>query len=88
LKTHINSPYNDEFICNLLKEVEDKIAFVTNRDYKNSQYDLGILAKASDYTDLIDLSNILDRILKCNSCYSDIKIEDVVSLAKTKLNSC
>ena len=37
--------YNDEFICDLLKQVDDKIALVTNKDYKNSIYDLGLKTK-------------------------------------------
>lgn len=86
--TNVN--YDNEFIEDLLKQVESKIAFVSNRDYSNQIYDLGIKCKASDYTDLIELQGILDRILKCASCYSenDIKIEDVVALTKSKLNKC
>lgn len=80
--------YNDEFICDLLKQVDDKIALVTNKDYKNSIYNLGLKAEATDYSDLMDVSNILNKILKCHSCYADIEIEDVISMAKDKLNKC
>ena len=80
--------YNDEFICDLLKQVDNKIALVTNKDYKNSVYNLGLKSKATDYSDLIDIHNILNKILKCNSCYEDIDIEDVVTLTKNKLNKC
>lgn len=82
------SNYNDEFICNLLKQVDDKIALVTNKDYKNQIYDLGMKFQATNYSDLIDISNILNKILKCNSCYADIEIEDVVSMVKDKLSKC
>lgn len=80
--------YNDEFICNLLKQVDDRIALITNKDYKNNVYNLGLKFDATDHSDLIDLRNILDKILKCDSCYEDIDIEDVVSLTKNKLNKC
>jgi len=86
MNTDIN--YNEKFICGLLKEVDNKIALVSTRDYKNSVYNLGIKSKASDYTDLLDIHNILEKILKCHSCYDDIKIEDVVTLIKNKLNQC
>ena len=84
--TNIN--YNEKFICELLKEVDNKIALVSTRDYKNSVYNLGINSKASDYSDFLDMHNILEKILKCHSCYEDIKIEDVVTLVKNKLNQC
>jgi len=80
--------YNEEFVCNLLKQVDDKIAFVTNKDYKNSIYNLGSKTRVTNYSDLIDIHNILNKILKCNSCYEGIKIEDVVSMVKSKLNRC
>lgn len=80
--------YNDEFICNLQKEVQSKIALVTNKDYKNQIYGLGLKSNLAKYEDLLDASNILDKILKCASCYSDINIEDVVSMVKSKLSKC
>mgnify|MGYP003331309754 CR=1 FL=1 len=80
--------YNEEFICDLLKQVDNKIALVTNKDYKNSVYNLGLKSKAINHGDLIDIHNILNKILKCHSCYEDIDIEDVVSMVKNKLNKC
>jgi hypothetical protein len=80
--------YNEQFICDLLKQVSDKIAFVTTRDYKNSAYNLGLKKYVTDYSDLLDIYQILNKILKCHSCYEDVNIEDVVSLVKNKLNKC
>ncbi len=80
--------YDSEFICDLLKQVDAKISLITNKDYKNNVYNLGLKFDATDHTDLIDLRNILNKILKCDSCYEDINIEDVVSLTKNKLNKC
>lgn len=82
------SNYDEEFICGLKKEVDDKIALVSNKDYKNNVYVLGLKSKASHHTDLIEISRILDNLLNCYTCYEDIKIEDVVTLAKNKLNQC
>ena len=80
--------YNEEFICDLLKQVDNKIALVTVRDYKNSAYNLGLKKYVNNYSYLIDIHNILTKILKCNTCYADVNIEDVVSMVKNKLNNC
>lgn len=80
--------YNEEFICKLLSEVDSKIALVSNKDYKNSVYNLGMKFQATNYSDLIDIRNILNKILKCHSCYEGIEIEDVVNMVKNKLNKC
>jgi len=80
--------YNEEFICDLLSQVDNKIALVTTKDYKNSIYNLGMRFQATNYSDLIDIHNILNKILKCHSCYEDVDIEDVVSIVKDKLNKC
>jgi len=86
----VNSKYSEEFLCGLLKEVNDKIAHVTNRDYKNSVYNLGSHRNVGDYSDLIEMSRILDNIIKCNTCYNDedVDIEQVVSMIKNELNNC
>ena len=86
----VNSKYSEEFLCGLLKEVNDKIAHVTKRDYKNSVYNLGSHRNVGDYSDLIEMSRILDNIIKCNTCYNDedVDIEQVVSMIKNELNNC
>lgn len=86
----VNSKYSEEFLCGLLKEVNDKIAYVTNKDYKNSVYNLGSHRNLGDYSDLIEMSRILDNIIKCNTCYNDedVDIEQVVSMIKNELNNC
>lgn len=80
--------YNEEFICSLQKQVLDKIAFVTNKDYKNQVYSLGLNTNLAKQEELLDIYNILDKILKCTSCYGEIEIADVVSMVKTKLSNC
>lgn len=80
--------YNEEFVCNLKKQVDNKIALLSNKDYKNNVYVLGFKSQVSTHTDLITISEILDKILKCSSCYCDIDIEDVISIAKNKINQC
>lgn len=80
--------YNEEFICDLKNQVLAKIAFVTNKDYKNQIYNLGLKGNLTKQEDLIDIYNILDKILKCASCYEGIEIADVVSMVKTKLSNC
>jgi len=80
--------YDYDFICSLKKQVEDKIALVSNKDYKNNIYNLGLNSNITSYTDLIDISEILEKILKCNTCYCDLEIEDIISMVKSKLNNC
>lgn len=84
--TEVN--YNDEFITCLLKDVDSKIALVSDKDYKNQVYDLGLNVNISNYTSLLDIRNVLDKVLKCNNCYEELCIKDVISVAKTIINRC
>lgn len=78
--------YNDEFICNILVEINKKIALIGDKDYKNSIYNLGLCQSLENYKKLIRIKNILEKIQKCNSCYAGINIEDIVSVAKNLIN--
>lgn len=80
--------YNSDFICNLLKEVDNKIAFGADKDYKNQIYVLGLNVNLMHYEDLTELSEILDRVLKCEDCYADLDIEDIINKVKNKINNC
>lgn len=84
--TNIN--YNNEFITCLIKDVDNKLALVGNKDYKNNIYGLGLKMNIEKYKDLITLRNILEKVLQCSSCYKDIKIEDVVDIVKKELKNC
>lgn len=87
-ETEIN--YNNEFIGCLLKEVDDKISLISNKDYKTQIYNLGKSKNPASYSDLLFCHDILEKVLKCDSCFkqNDICIEDVVSVVKNKLQSC
>ena len=80
--------YNNDFICNLLKEVDNKIALGADKYYKNNIYVLGLKTNLDHYEELTELSEILNRILKCEDCYKDLDIKDVVNKVKNKLNKC
>lgn len=84
--TEVN--YDESFICNLIKEIDDKISLVSDRDYKNQVYDLGLSSNAYNYTNLLDIRTILDKMLKCDNCYEELCVEDVVGIAKNLLNRC
>lgn len=84
--TEVN--YDGVFIKQLLSQVEGKIALVSNKDYKNNVYNLGHKNTLHTHSNLIDMRNILDKILECNSCYEDFNIEDVISTAKNLINKC
>lgn len=78
--------YNEDFITCLLKEVDDKIALLSNKDYKNNIYNLGLCVHVSKYMKLIQFKEILEKVMNCNSCYDSLKIEDIVSQVKNELN--
>ena len=80
--------YDEEFIADLLKQVQNKISLITNKDYKNSIYNLGLHYDVTNHSNLLDIENILNKILKCDACYEDFNIEDIVSLTKNLLNKC
>lgn len=80
--------YTEEFIKDLKNQVDIKISFIVNKDYKNSIYGLGKNINLGDKSKFIEYSRILENILSCNDCYKDIKIDDVVSMIKNKLNEC
>ncbi len=84
----INVNYDYDFICDLKKQVDSKIAFVSNRDYKDSVYGLSLGIELDKYASLLEYSEILDKILKCHSCYKSLKIENIISQIKNTLNNC
>jgi len=84
----VTANYNNEFICNLLKQVDNKVALGADKDYKNSIYVLGLKTNLDHYEELTELSEILNRVLKCEDCYKDLDIEDIVNKVKNKLNKC
>lgn len=85
-----NANHDDVFVASLLKRVEDTIALVSNKDYKNNIYNLAVTRDMGTYSDLLQYRDILDKILKCHSCYNDedFKIEDIVSQVLLAINKC
>ena len=79
--------YDNVFINNLIKQLDNKIAFIADKDYKNSIYNLGLCGSIKEYKKLLRLRNILDKILKCDSCYAGMDIENIVSIAKNLINA-
>jgi len=77
--------YNEEFIQNLQNQIYIKLAYVTNRDLANIKYNLGMKEDVLDYSLLNTYAEILDKIMKCSTCFGCMKIEDVVSQIKNKL---
>lgn len=80
--------YTEDFVEDLISEVESKIALISNKDYKNNIYNLGLCNNLDIASDLIAVRDILNKILKCNTCYCDTNIQDVITIAKNKLNAC
>lgn len=84
----VSCHYNETFVRELINQVDDKIALITNKDYKNSVYDLGLHADVTKYSDLIEIQRILNKMLTCSECYEGYEIGDIVSMVKNKLQKC
>ena len=84
----MSANYNNTFITGLLKDVYNAIALGAEKDYKNSAYVLGLNINLDKYDDLIELSEILERALRCEDCYSDLNIEEIINISKNKINKC
>jgi len=85
-----NTLYNSEFVENLLKQVEDKIALLSNKDYKNAIYNLAA-SNITGYSDLLTCRDILEKVLKCHTCFvgcHEPRIEDIIQIVKSKINNC
>lgn len=80
--------YDSEFLCNLLKQIDDKISLISDKDYKNNIYDLGLNINLSRYQSLLDLRDIIQRVIDCNACYEEFDIEDIIFVAKNIINKC
>lgn len=78
--------YDEEFILHLQSQIYTKLAYVTNRDLANIKYNLGIECNVLDFQLLNTYAEMLDKLLQCSTCYSCIKIEDVISQIKNKIS--
>ena len=47
--------YNEEFVSCLIRDVEKKLALVSNKDYKNIVYGLNLKSSIFQYKDLVML---------------------------------
>lgn len=82
-----NTKYTEDFIENLLYQVDNKIALISNKDYKNNIYNLGLCENLQLGSELIQIREILSKILKCHSCYCPEDAENIVLLTLNKLNN-
>lgn len=81
-----NYNYNNEFIQNLLKEVEKSLAKKINKENSNRKFDLGFKT-CTNYSQLAVYRDILLTILNCTSCDLGYTVDEIVSLIKNKLNA-
>jgi hypothetical protein len=80
--------YTQDYIEHLICEVDGKISLLSNKDYKNNIYNLGLCQSLGIAKDLITIRSILYKLTKCHSCYCDSDTEDIVAITLNKLNNC
>lgn len=85
-KNNCDCGYSSEDIESLQLSIDSKLSQVVNRFRTSQKYDLGLQINEDSYLSLADYSRILTRILNCDTCFQDYKIEDIVSLIKNKIN--
>ena len=81
-----NYNHSNEFIQNLLKEVEKSLANKINKENSNRKFDLG-LNPCTNYSQLVAYRDILMAILNCSSCDLGYTTDEIISLVKNKLNA-
>lgn len=86
MKNECNCGYSQEDMFNLSLLVDKKLAKVANRYKASKKYDLGIAINKETFLVLAEYKRILTNIIYCNDCYKDMKITDIVSRIKNKIN--
>jgi len=81
-----NYNYSNEFVQNLLEQVEKSLAKKINKENSNRKFDLG-LSPCTNYSQLVAYRDILKSLLNCTSCYYGYTIDEIISLVKNKLNA-
>lgn len=78
--------YNKEYLRSVQDDISKKLALFTNKDLKNSVYNLGLNPNIDKYDVIWEYWEILEKITECNSCYNNQKIEDIITNIKNQLN--
>jgi len=81
----VNFSYSSVDISNLQNAINKAIAKKVNLKYFSDSFDLNYRFKDDLYLKLIEYNSILDKVVACNSCFKDYKIEDIISTIKTTL---
>lgn len=81
-----NYNYSNEFVQNLLEQVEKSLAKKINKENSNRKFDLG-LSPCTNYSQLVAYRDILKSLLNCTSCYYGYTTDEIISLVKNKLNA-
>lgn len=85
-KNNCNCGYSTEDIEDLQLLIDSKLSQVVNRYRTSQRFDLGLCMNQDNFLILADYSDMLTRILNCDTCFQDYKIEDIVSIIKNRLN--
>lgn len=81
-----NYNYSNEFVQNLLEQVEKSLAKKINKENSNRKFDLG-LSPCTNYSQLVAYRDILKSLLNCTSCDYGYTTDEIISLVKNKLNA-
>ena len=78
--------YDSEFFLDLKGQLESKISFLSSKDLKNNIYNLGLCVNLLNYMNLIDLLEIVNKVLDCSSCFDFDEVETIVDIVKRELS--
>lgn len=81
-----NFNYNLEFIEKLQADLQRKIAELLNKQITSRKFDLNYRFDAAGISKLQVYVDILERVKKCDSCFEDYEIKNVIDKAKKALN--
>lgn len=85
-KNNCDCGYSSEDIESLQLLIDSKLSQVVNRYRTSQRFDLGLCMNQDNFLILGDYSDMLTRILNCDTCFQAYKIEDIVSIIKNRLN--
>ena len=79
--------YNKEYLQQLQDDIAKKLALFTNKDLKNTKYNLGYTLDLEKYFFLWEYWEILGRVIQCSTCYNGLDLDTITSNIKNQLNS-
>ena len=81
-----NVSYSPDFISSIKDTINQTLAKTVNKMNSNRKFDLDLNFNKEEVLKLTRYNQILERVLKCDSCYKDMNAADIVDVVKTTIN--